>query len=100
MNLIYREIISSTVKTVSVKEQNGNFRQFETLHSSLTIYNPEPSDGGLYECIASNVAGTVSKTAELIVEHSPTFKANSMNIWSSWDQRPVKLFCEGKLLQE
>ena len=62
------------MKAVTVQEQNGNFRQLKTLHSSLTIYNPEPSDGGLYECIASNVAGTVSKTAELIAEHSPTLK--------------------------
>ena len=85
------------MKTVSVKEENGNFRQLETLQSFLTLYNPEPSDTGLYKCTAYNVAGSNSKIAELIVEHSPTFKTNSMNIQWSWDQRPVKLFCEGEL---
>ena len=88
------------MKTVSVKEENGKFRQLETLHSFLTLYNPEPFDTGLYECTASNVAGTDSKVAKLIVEHSPTFKTDSMNIQWSWDSRPVTLFCEGKLQEK
>ena len=96
-NLICRKSLLFNIKIISVKEENGNFRQLNSVQSSLTIYNPEPSDAGLYKCEATNAAGTASKLAELIVHYSPIFTSESMNVHWSWDQQPVKLFCEGEL---
>ena len=94
---INRKVISSTAKTGFVTEEKECFKQLHTLHTSLTISNPEPSDAGLYKCLANNTVGTDSKLAELIIEYSPVFSPQSMKVQWSWDQRPVKLFCQGGL---
>ena len=68
----------------------------EVTHTTLTIVRPEPSDAGLYECVADNTAGSLSKSAKLIVEFGPTFGLQTLSVQWSWDQRPVSLSCVGE----
>lgn len=86
------EPISSSEK-IEVKVRKSEEK--EKIESTLNILNSAPSDAGLYECVATNIAGSCSKSAKLIVEFPPTFVSQEMDQHWSWDQRPVKLPCEG-----
>ena len=44
----------------------------EVKGGNLTIRNLSPTDGGLYECVASNSMGTKNSTMKLVVEQVPT----------------------------
>ena len=43
---------------------NGSSRQ---ITSTLTVLSADPADKALYECVASNVVSTVSRSATLTV---------------------------------
>ena len=88
--------IASEEDKIKVSEDIITVSDKKLTQSTLTIYSPEPSDSGTYECFAVNTAGRHSKSAKLIVEFGPTFKSQEMSVQWSWDQKPVSLSCVGE----
>ena len=84
------------VDNIKVSEEKKSVDDTTVTISVLTIFNPEPSDAGVYECVAVNKAGRHSNSAQLIVEFGPNFESQEMDVQWSWDQKPVSLSCVGK----
>ena len=88
------------VDNIKVSEEEESVDDITVTLSVLTIFNPEPSDAGVYECVAVNKAGRHSNSAQLIVEFGPNFESQEMDVQWSWDQKPVSLSCVGKIAEE
>ena len=91
-----RKRLANNMDRVSVKEDIHTVSDIKVTSSTMTVFSPEPSDAGVYECKVVNVAGLDSKTAKLIVEFGPTFESQEMSVQWSWDQKPVSLSCLGE----
>ena len=88
--------LANSMDQVAVKEDILIGSDIKVTSSTLTVFRPEPSDAGVYECEVVNVAGRHSKTAKLIVEFGPTFGSQEMSVQWSWDQKPASLSCVGE----
>ena len=88
--------LANNMDRVAVKEDIHTGSDIKVTSSTLTVFRPEPSDAGVYECEVVNVAGRHSKTAKLIVEFGPTFGSQEMSVQWSWDQKPASLSCVGE----
>ena len=88
------------VDNIKVLEEEESVDDITVTLSVLTIFNPEPSDAGVYECAAVNDAGRHSNSAQLIVEFGPNFESQEMDVQWSWDQKPVSLSCVGKIAEK
>lgn len=63
-------------------------------NATLTIFNLNRTDDGLYQCIASNEAGDAYEMGHLTVEFAPTFeKTRDLPPVYVWNQKPGNLTC-------
>ena len=65
--------------------------------STIIIDGVKRTDDGLYECQAENEGGRFYKSGHITVEFGPTFEDQLTSKEWSWDQRPIKLSCIGKI---
>ena len=65
--------------------------------STIIIDGVKRTDDGLYECQAENEGGRFYKSGHITVQFGPTFEDQLTSKEWSWDQRPIKLSCIGKI---
>ncbi|CAG4953040.1 unnamed protein product [Colias eurytheme] len=82
-----------TWKKVS-KNDNGSKTNYEQVFNRIVFENITASDRGIYECIASNSAGSVSKQIELKVLVPPTITQFS-NV-TAIEDGTIQIVCKAK----
>ena len=81
------------VEETVIEPPDNTVEEIKWMQSTLTVEGVKRTDDGLYECLAENEGGRLSKSGHITVEFPPTFEDQLYDKQWSWDQRPIELTC-------